>query len=298
MRNDVPTASEISKKIRELELSNEKAEAAALHLATATSALVGVQVRIEEETYRWRGAKVSRGGDLESICSQAAALGVIGWRSGDRFLSMEGSCLKSVRSGAYILIGGSFLHGGPEILCDTDEDQAVAVAEQWLLRGGRHSGVIEVAGEQYLAHGDERVMRIHRTNGTGRTKTTKDPLTSTRVGELIAEKLHIDDIEAATIGTRCPGTIDVDYVGTIETAQGPYQVVVPCTIGIGVSIGAPSGVAVPNLIGWQQAGGEGEPWYEIEGYTTIEPARLEPGWVARHEATSTNVIIRKPREVW
>jgi len=297
MRIDIPTTSEISKKIQELELDNDKMEAAALHLATATNALVGLQVRIEDEAYRWRGATVRRGGDLESICSQAATLSVIGSRSGDRFLSMEGSCLKSVRSGAYILIGGSFLHGGPEILCDTDEDQAVAVAEQWLLRGDRHSGVIEVAGERYLIHGDERVMRIHRTNGTGRTKTTKDPLTPARVGELIAEKLNIDDIEAATIGTRCPGTIDVDYVGTIETNQGPYQVVVPCTIGVGVSIGAPIGVAVPNLIGWHQAGWAGEPWYEIEGYSSIEPARLEPGWVARHEGTSTNVIIRKPREV-
>jgi len=299
MSTIVPTPATLEAKITALAVAPEQHEAAALHLATPVGCVVGVHVRIEEDSYVWRGRSVGRmeGGDLARICAQASTLALTGWQAGDRALDLAGNCLKAVRSGAYMLIGGSFLYGGPEILCNVDADTAIEVASQWLeLQSPPQSGVLEVNDVQYLTHGDARAVFIHRIDGSPIGSSNQAPFDIDTVGAVIQTRLGIDELEAASIGSRCAGTVDVDYVGKIHTEAGTYQVVVPCTIGQSVSIGAPSGVAVPDMQDWYRARREGEAWGGIEGYSKLEPARFEPGWVALHEASRTPVIIRREDE--
>lgn len=299
MSTIVPTPTTLEAKITALAVAPEQHEAAALHLATPGGCVVGVHVRIEDDSYVWRGRSVGRaeGDDLARICTQASTLALTGWRAGDRALDLTGNCLKAVRSGAYMLIGGSFLYGGPEILCNVDADTAVEVAAQWLeLQSPPQSGVLEVNDVQYLTHGDARAVFIHRIDGSPSGSSNQAPFDIDTVGAVIQTRLGIDGLEAASIGSRCAGTVDVDYVGKIHTEDGTYLVVIPCTIGQSVSIGAPSGVAVPNMQDWYRARREGESWVDIEGYRKLEPARFEPGWVAVHEASRIPVIIRREDE--
>lgn len=295
MSTIVPTPETIAAKIAALGVEPEHHEAAALHLASPVGCVVGVHVRIEDNSYQWRGRSVARAGgaDLMRTCAEASTLTLAGWQSGDRALDFEGNCLKAVRSGAYMLIGGSFLYGGPEILCNVEADTAIEVAAQWLeLQNPPQSGVLEVNGVQYLTHGDTRAVFIHRVDSSSGDLPNRTTFDIDTVGAVIQERLGFTDLEAASIGSRCAGTVDVDYVGKIETGVGTYQVVVPCTIGDSVSIGAPSGVAVPHMQDWYRARREDETWSDIEGYTILEPARFEPGWIALHEASRTPVIIR------
>lgn len=296
MSNTVPTPETIEAKIAALNVAPEQHEAAALHLATPVGCVVGVHVRIEDDSYQWRGRRVGRveDGDLARICAVASTLALWGWQAGDRALQLDGNCLKAVRSGAYMLIGGSFMYGGPEILCNVEPDAAIEVAAHWLeLQSLPQSGVLEVNGVQYLTHGDAKAVFIHRIDGALSGWSHQAQFDVDTVGSVIQARLGLSDLEAASIGSRCAGTVDVDYVGKLYTEEGTYQVVIPCTIGQSVSIGAPSGVAVPNMQDWYRGHRDEEAWGEIDGYTKLEPARFEPGWVALHEASRTPVIVRR-----
>lgn len=292
----IPTPEMIEAKIKSLNVAPKQYEAAALHLATPTGCVVGVQVRIVEDSYLWRGRRTSRTGDgnLALICAEACTLSLAGWRDGDRAMDLEGHCLKAVRSGAYMLIGGSFMYGGPEVLCDVEAETAIEVAEHFMrLQNLPQGGVLDVGGVQYLTHGDARAMFIHRIDGnlTGPGKLESFDIDT--IGLEIQARLDLDDLEAASIGSRCAGTLDVDYVGRLHADGGTYQVVIPCTIGQSASIGAPSGAAVPNVRDWYFGHRDTDTWDEIEGYTKLEPARFEPGWVALHDTSRTPVIIKR-----
>jgi hypothetical protein len=296
MSTTVPTPETIEAKIAALNVIPEQHEAAALHLATPVGCVVGVHVRIEDGSYQWRGRRVGRieDGDLTRICAGASTLALLGWQAGDLALKIEGNCLKVVRSGAYMLIGGSFMYGGPEILCNVEPDTAIEIAAHWLkLQSPPQSGVLEVNGVQYLTCGDTKAVFIHRVDGTLSGWSQQSQFDVDEIGAVIQARLGLDDLEAASIGSRFVGTVDIDYVGKLHTDNGSYQVVIPCTIGTSVSIGAPSGVAVPNTQDWCRGHRDGEAWDEIDGYTKLEPARFEPGWVALHEASRTPVIIRR-----
>lgn len=303
-----PTHQEIAETINRFIVDEDSYERAALHLATGSEAIVGIDVLVGETEYRWRGATMPKptGGGLESICRAAAGLASIGWKPGEGALDLTGDCLKAVRSGAYVLVEGGFLHKSPLILCDLNVSEALKVGAAWLRYGyEERSGVIEIDGQRYITHGDRRVVYIHNT---GRDKEDgKDiELFSRRnrvnahtkhdiddIGDIISRRLSLTHIEAATIGSRFSGTTDIDYVSTVEADDGRrYQIIIPCTIGEAVSIGAPRGVAVPNVLDWYKVQRDGDDWYEVSGYVPMERARFEPGWVAQHVASGVSVIIR------
>lgn len=258
-------------------------------------------------------------GNLEDVCRAAAGLASIGWRAGETALDLTGDCLKAVRSGAFMLVAGGFLHNGPLILCDVDASEALKVGSGWLKYDARdRSGVVEIEGRSYITHGDARVVYIHNTGrentsgesgGEGRLRVgrsrdtgagdggddrqTREVRDIDSIGNIIANRLSLSYVEAATIGSRFAGTTDIDYVSTIEAGDGErYQIIIPCTIGEAVSIGAPRGVAVPSVLDWYKVRSEEDVWYEVAGYVPVEHARFEPGWVAQHVESGTSVIIR------
>jgi hypothetical protein len=299
MRHDTtqpPTLNEIVETLERFEVPPSKMGAAALHLATPRASVCGIDVHIRENQYLWRGRSVRSGFGVEGTARRVTELAVGGWRPGDERMDLGGSCLKPVRSGAHNLIAGAFLYGSCEVLCGVEIENPEAVAEAWL-RGGHvgSNGVVEIAGEAYLTSGDERVVIIHGLRDQDLTDrdqggVVEDPEV---VGLLIQQMLDLDTVEAVGIGSRFTGTLDIDYIGTISDAGSTYSVVVPCTVGRALSIGAPHGAASPNVIDWYNSRKEEISWWGVYGYSPIEPARLEPGWVARHDASGISVILRR-----
>lgn len=290
-----PSLEQVTAVIERFEVQPSKMAAAALHLATPENSVYGIDIHHRGKHYLWRGSSVAQGFGVAGCAGRAVELAALSWRPGESGLDLEGDCLKVVRSGAHNLIAGSFLYGGGEILCGVEIKDPLKVAEAWLRRDlwGR-SGVVEIDGDAYLVSGDERVVVIHGeesdlSEGSAINCDIEDTET---VGKLIQTMLDLDTIEAVGIGSRVAGTTDIDYIGTITEGGVVYDVIIPCTIGAGLSIGAPSGVAAPSTIDWYRSRRGEVAWFEIGGYAPIEPARLEPGWVARHDNSGLSVIVR------
>lgn len=270
--------------------------AAALHLLTPVDSVVGIHVSIGETDWTWRGVRRSAPRSLDSaaLCRAAADLVREAWRPSDTPVNLTGACLKPVRSGAHILIGGTFLYNGPEILVGVNVEHPSRVAAAWLSkyeRGVDVAGVIELDGEPYLIQGDDRVVRISGTTGPVEVPVASGEYDSSMVRSFIQSSLRLSTVEPATIGSRAVHTTDVDYVGSIDDRGERYDVIIPATIGRGMSVGAPHGVAVPAVSDWYGVE-NGAPWYGIAGFEPVERALLEPGWVARHSESGIYVLIR------
>lgn len=297
--NRPPQAHDIEEALHRFEIPPTRAAVAALHLATPVSTICGIDAHIRDRHYTWRGNSVPAGFGAGANARKACELAAAGWGAGDVPVDHSGSCLKVLRSGAHNLVAGGFLYGKGEILCGIEIQNPEKVAEHWLTLGDwGKTGVIELDGEAYLIGGDERVAIIHgmlRAGGgdfDGGGGTYSDLTDDGEVGEMIQRMLDLENIEAYSIGSRLPGTTDIDYVGYLRDGGVEYCVIIPCTIGAGLSVGAPSGAAAPRTIDWYKSRGEDVAWYGVDGYSPLEPARLEPGWVARHKASQISVIIR------
>jgi hypothetical protein len=306
MPNQPLTREEVSSVLNKLSIfeqdNTDRYLEAALHLATPKKSVIGIDITLERDLITWRGAtiKCTPGRGLEDAVSLATSR----WRKEDEALDLEGSFLKPLRSGAHNIVYGTFLYNAPHVLCGTEVDNPAEVAQAYLKNrvneaaankigpGSRVvDGVVEILGNTYLVHGGEKSLYIHGVEG-GKILKNLNLYDTKIVGEIVKDYLKINDLEEAKIGSRLAGTLDVDYVGRFFENGACYEVIVPCTVGGGLNIGAAYGVASPDTFDWYSSRKTTEPWYKLRDYTPIEPARLEPGWVARHEPSGTTLIVR------
>lgn len=287
---------------------------AALHLATP--ATVGVGLQASQSTlldfdgqplieWRWRGQIqrfVLRDSDdpiaLDAACDAAARFAADGWAVADEPLELSGAALKAVRSGSYIVMFGTFLYDAPQLLVDPTVCDPLGVAACWL-NEAQPTGIVQYDGASYLTGGDESAVTVHALEGyAGGDPSPNGPVAIDDVRHELEDALGIDAMVAATIGSRLPHSIDVDYVGETELHGVRYTVIVPATVGLAANVGAPYGVAAPVLddvygsVSKASGSAEAYAWDEISDFDAVEPARLEPGWIARHRSGIT-VILRR-----
>jgi len=290
-----PTVDAVCERIAHTSLPPTSIAAAALHLLSPVSTLVGMHIHCDPEQWVWGTESVAAPRSLRLRGVVEAAAAFVQRRSplDAQYLDLTGSCLKPIRSGAYHLLGGAFLYSAPELLIAPDIADPAAVGLSWIRAAAGSPdavGIIDLDGVSYLVHGDDRVIAIHSTT-TNHHRTNLPQWDVETVQVLISELLDLDDVEAASIGSRLTNTVDIDYVGSISAAGERYEIIVPSTIGAGLVLGAPHGSAVPEVGSWY-AGPRETPWRPLDGYDPIEPARFEPGWVARHRASGVCVIVR------
>jgi hypothetical protein len=283
---------------------------AALHLATPTSVGVPLQaaqnVLIDDDgqpviEWRWRGQTqsfqvVDSDGNigLDAACDAAARFAADAWAAGDEPVELSGKALKAIRSGSYVVVFGSFLYDAPQILVDPLVADPIGVAARWL-EDASPNGILQHGEASYLTSGDDTTVTIHPMIGGSGSGTAPTAVGIEDVRAELEGTLGIDEMVAATIGSRLPHSIDVDYVGETEIRGVRYTVIVPATIGTAANIGAPYGVSAPVLddVYGSTAGSADEYlWDELAEFEAVEPARLEPGWIARHRSGIT-VILRR-----
>lgn len=271
--------------------------AATLHLATDTTSVVGISIRQEGSVWTWRGGQVDidERASIEDIAETVVSFCSNMWRDGDVRVDPTGHCLKPIRSGAHTLIAGSFLYGGGELLVDGAVPDPVSVGVAWLTRGDEpaRAGVITHRGETYIVQPGPGACIIHSTSQHGDARVIHEAAWGAdEVCDLLRDTLTLDDIEAATIGSRVPDTTDIDFVGSYTIDGSAFDVIIPATLGRGLVLGAPHGAAVPARVD-PYTRGERDAWSELlRDWDPIEPARFEPGWVARHRVSGIYAILR------
>lgn len=277
-----------------------------VHAATPQSAVIGIDITITDDRFEWRGASVMLDDDPHVLAGDVCALVRSCWRSDDVPIDDDTFALKVVRSGAHHVAFGADFYIPRQLCVDATFPDAAAIARAYLRSSLRSSGtdftggsgVQQLSGTDCLVADNGRVVTIVSSQtghcDSDETRPWDSIDTVDAVGVELAAAFGVGSFDAATIGARTPDTIDVDYVGARYIDGVAYEIIVPATLGAACVLGAPHGAAASAVRNWYQHPGPGA-WFGVDGYTPIAPAGVEPGWLARHEASGIVVIIR-PRQ--
>lgn len=269
---------------------------AAVHLATPVDVVLGMGVSSTRFTVEYRGEAVviPYHLDLTEAAERLHGLILRGHRTADRYLDLTAEpahWLKTMRSGAHwYVFGANVLFGLPHIRLFMPPTEGLVSV---LLEGAGHSGVYSVGAERYLVDGDDRIIEVRRLRPVKELEPVplSDPDDAVqrlqhRLEELLGEEGRI--LNVTVFPDRIPGVTEVEYVFAFRQ----YQLIIPAAVATsGWVVGAQHANTLPSTPATHD-GASSEFGPVPDGWDPIEPARWEPGTVARHTESGITAICR------
>lgn len=272
---------------------------AAVHLALPVDCVVGIDARFDGEVWTWRDHSVAETGDF---AADAADLAARGHRDGDFYLDLAGDpagWVKTLRSGARrIVYGMDALFGGPLISADDDVTNAQVAAVVGARVHSGLGGVPTVVGDgenavlvdgtaaswvvRSVSHGETEQEVCRRVDAVEPISVITNAVYD--LGARLIAELGGSELETVVLGSRRPGTLDVEYLCRV----GSWDVVVPATVSATCEM---VGVIMADTTPAAKSTAENLPG----GFTLVGEARHEQALVAEHDESCWRVLLQLGR---